>query len=331
MHRLSTFACATLLAAFSQGQTRDIVIFSEMGEKFTLIIDGDAKNGTPAARVVATGLKTETPAILVKFSDAGIPPLKQNAWLEPDKEYTLKITTDKKGERVLRMQGQAALGTAAASGPSSTFVEDPPADATPTVIVDTRIPENTQSVGGTQTVTTTTQTMGTSTGVNMNMGINGVGVNMSVGVSDPLMGTTMTTTTTTTTTTATTATGVSGDPGGVAIVEEPVYRMPGYNGPIGCTSLPMSDGDFNEAKTAIGGQGFDETRLTVARQIGDNNCFSTAQVKAIMGLFGFEETRLDFAKYAYGRTHDIGNYYKLNDAFNFSSSVDELNAYIKGR
>ena len=49
-----------------------------------------------------------------------------------------------------------------------------------------------------------------------------------------------------------------------------------------------------------------------------------------MLLFTFEDTRLDLAKYAYGHTFDIGNYYKLNDAFTFESSIDELNKYIRG-
>lgn len=49
-----------------------------------------------------------------------------------------------------------------------------------------------------------------------------------------------------------------------------------------------------------------------------------------MLLFSFEDTRLDLAKYAYGYTFDIGNYYQINDAFTFSSSIDELNSYIQG-
>ena len=52
------------------------------------------------------------------------------------------------------------------------------------------------------------------------------------------------------------------------------------------------------------------------------------QVKELLMLFTFEESKLDIAKYAYNHTYDIGNYYKLNDAFTFESSTDELNKYI---
>ena len=49
-----------------------------------------------------------------------------------------------------------------------------------------------------------------------------------------------------------------------------------------------------------------------------------------MLLFTYEDTRLELAKYAYGYTYDIGNFYKLNDAFTYESSIEELNEYIQG-
>ena len=324
MERLSLLAFAGLLSlAGAQAQTSDLIVFSEMGEKFTLIIDGDVKNEAPATRVVATGLRNETPSIVVRMADAGIPPVKQNAWMEPGKEYTIKLTTNKKGEYVLRMQGQAELGTTKVTETErpepANFQEDSASEPTT---------GGQQQTSGTQT--TTTQTTGTSENVNVNLGINGMGVNMTMGFTEPGMGSSTTTTTTTTTHTTTTVTDGGMDEPTAAPVDEPVYRMPGYSGPIGCP-MPMSDGEFSEAKASIESKGFEESKMTLARQIGDSHCFSSAQVMGIMGLLGFEETKLEFAKYAYPHTHDIGNYYKVNDAFNFESSIDELNNYIKGR
>lgn len=326
MKRLSFIVLAGLFAITTAlAQTSDIIVFSEMGEKFTLIIDGEVKNETPATRVVARGLRNETPSIVVKFDVASMPPVKQNGWMEHGKEYTLKLTTNKKGEYVLRMQGQAELGATAMDGtekPAPTGFQE---DETPTQS------GGQTATGATKTTTTTTQTSGTSENVNMNVGVNGMGINMTMGFTEPGMGSSTTTTTTTTThTTTTTTTEDDFDEPVTTAVEEPVYRMPGYSGPIGC-AMPMSDTEFNEAKTSIASKGFEESKMTLARQIGDGHCFSTAQVKGIMGLFGFEETKLEFAKYAYDRTHDIGNYYKVNDAFSFESSIDDLNNYIKGR
>jgi hypothetical protein len=56
-----------------------------------------------------------------------------------------------------------------------------------------------------------------------------------------------------------------------------------------------------------------------------------SQVKQVMLLFTFEETRLDFARFAYDHTYDIGNYFMVNDAFTFETSIEELNAYIQSR
>ncbi len=44
-----------------------------------------------------------------------------------------------------------------------------------------------------------------------------------------------------------------------------------------------------------------------------------AQVKEIMGVFSFENTKLDFAKAAYSYVYDKQNYYELSDAFSFET------------
>jgi hypothetical protein len=113
-------------------------------------------------------------------------------------------------------------------------------------------------------------------------------------------------------------------------VKEEVYRMPGYTGPVGC-AMPMSQTEFNDARKSIESKSFEDSKMTTAKQVGRDRCFTTDQVKGIMGLFSFEDTKLEFAKYAYERTHDIGNYFKVNDAFTFESSIDDLNRYIQSR
>ncbi len=93
----------------------------------------------------------------------------------------------------------------------------------------------------------------------------------------------------------------------------------------------MSSTEFADAQKGIESKSFEDSRMTTAKQVGRDRCFTTDQVKGIMGLFSFEGSKLEFAKYAYDRTYDIGNYYKVNDAFTFSSSIDELNSYIQSR
>jgi hypothetical protein len=91
----------------------------------------------------------------------------------------------------------------------------------------------------------------------------------------------------------------------------------------------MSNSNFAAAKQTITKQSFDDTKLTTAKQVIKSNCLSSAQIKELMLLFSFEATRLDLAKFAHERCVDKNNYFLLNDAFEFESSVEELNNTIK--
>lgn len=108
------------------------------------------------------------------------------------------------------------------------------------------------------------------------------------------------------------------------------YEMPGYHGKIGCP-WPMQASDFQESKNSITSKKFDDTRLTIAKQITSANCLLCSQVKEIMLLFTFEDSRLEYAKYAYDYVFDISNYFRLNDAFTFESTIEELNNYISNK
>ncbi|MBL7963187.1 MAG: DUF4476 domain-containing protein [Flavobacteriales bacterium] len=320
-----------------KAQTTDLVFFSDEGQKFTLLVDGDQKNAEPAARVVATGIRNESPVVIIRFADRSIADVKKPGYFPLGKEYTVMITKNKKGEYVLRPTGEAELGTAAKAEPArpdpSSFREDPAPASKPAQTTTLQ----TGTVAGQQTMTTTTtitEQSGTTDNVTINMGVPGINMNMNV-TGMPVTGTTTTTTTTTHSTTTTTGGSVD-----VVEVEEaparttrppvPAYRMPGYTGPVGCP-VPMSATEFEEARKSITSKGFEETKMTTAKQIGRDRCFTADQVKGIMQLFGFEDSKLDFAKFAYDRTYDIGNYYKVNDAFGFESSIEELDTYIKSR
>ncbi|MFN0047506.1 MAG: DUF4476 domain-containing protein [Cytophagales bacterium] len=92
---------------------------------------------------------------------------------------------------------------------------------------------------------------------------------------------------------------------------------------------PMISTTFAEAKKSVAAKGFDETRITESKQILDANCMTAKQIKELLATYGFEESRLEIAKYAYQRCTDQNNYFLVNSAFSFETSVDELNRYIK--
>jgi hypothetical protein len=56
---------------------------------------------------------------------------------------------------------------------------------------------------------------------------------------------------------------------------------------------------------------------------------SSSQLSLILNEFDYESTKLEIAKYAYLYVYDPEKYYLINNVFEFSSSVDELNKYIE--
>ena len=97
----------------------------------------------------------------------------------------------------------------------------------------------------------------------------------------------------------------------------------------GC-KYPMDAASFSAAKDNIASIDFDDTKLSTAKTIANSNCLSAQQVLEICKLMSFEANKLAFAKHAYSRTTDKGNYFKVNAAFDFDSSKQDLNNFIGG-
>ena len=48
-------------------------------------------------------------------------------------------------------------------------------------------------------------------------------------------------------------------------------------------------------------------------------------------LFDFDNTKLEFAKFAYDYVVDPENYYKINDAFDFNQSRSSLTKFVRSK
>lgn len=92
---------------------------------------------------------------------------------------------------------------------------------------------------------------------------------------------------------------------------------------------PMAAADFLSAKQTIKAASFDDTKLETAKTIASTNCLSTDQVMEVCRLFSFEDSKLQFAKYAYAKTFDKSNYFKVGTIFTFDGSKTELNKFIQ--
>ena len=348
------FTLLTLLSfAGINAQNSNLVFFAEEGERFTIVMNGLRYNETPQTNVKLTDLAPAVYKVKAIFEDPALGQVTKTIPMEPGVEYTFNIRLKKKtevgqamkraGRQVQRDMNMIDSSEVDAPQPETyvmrfvsetpLFVAAPPQPVYNSAPAPTAVVVQTPPPAGTVTQTTTVRTTGTPTstvvapaGVNMSVNDPDLGVNFNMSVGVP-MGTVVSSGGTVQQTTTTTTYGSSSPVVVPVQQQQQVYVMPGYNGPVGCP-WPMDQSTFSSAQSTINGQTFEQNKLQVAQQVLGSNCMTSAQVSQIMQSFDFEDTKLKFAKFAYGRTFDIGNYFVVNNAFDFSSSVDELNAYI---
>jgi len=275
-------------------QPSELVVFTQSGSSFKLIMNGIQQSADPVTNIRITDLAAPSYKLTVRFPDPSQAEIQKTIYLSPGIASTYEVMKNRKGEWVVRLLNE------------SETVEEPAAVPEQVVYVYSPTPR--------VSTTTVSQTTTVNTGVGM-------------------FGASVTTTTSQTTTTvsgepdrfpgAGDHPGDHGRPGGPE-------DHPSYEGPRGCPR-PMTRVDFEQVRQSVTSKKFESSKLTVAKQIVGANCLTSRQVKEIMQLFTFESDKLEFAKFAYRYTWDIRNYFLLNDAFGFESSIDELNRFIEDR
>jgi hypothetical protein len=286
-------------------------VFSEDGDKFTLILNGEVINDVPQSNLRVEELNQPYYNAKVKFADNTLMDISKNNLMITDvdgvfMDVTYKIRRDKNNKTKLKMNYFSSIPVVPDFIPASNVhvVHYGHPQPAPVIV---------QQVGGvSQTTTTTTTSQG---GTNIGVGVNVGGINMGVSINDNMGNGTVTQTTTTTTSSQT--------GGGNVIINEPIRGCGGNS----C----MTAGNFNAALATIKKQSFEDTRLKTAKQVITANCLNVNQIIQIANLFSFEDNKLDFAKFAYDYCIEPRNYFKLNGIFSFSSNVDELSDYVQSR
>lgn len=285
-----------------------LTIFSEDGDKFFLVLNGESQNNIPQTNLRVEDLNQPYYNIKIIFEDKSLMEISKNNLMITDvdgvfSDVTYKIKRDKNNKGKMKLNYFSAIPVRQGYvAPSNVYVMH--YGAPREVIV--------QQASGNVTQTTTTTT---SSGQGVNVGVNVGGINMGVSINDNMGGGVVTQTTTTTHTST-------------------VNQGNGYQHEVvrGCGGkYPMATKDFSSALNTVKDQGFEETKLKTAKQIASANCLSVDQVIQIANTFGFEESKLDFAKFAYDYCTEPNNYFKLNGIFSFSSNVDDLSDYVQGK
>ncbi len=298
------------ITAFSFGQNGPVghlTIFSEDGDKFTLILNGEVINDTPQTNLRVEDLNQPYYNAKIKFADQSLQDVSKNNLMITDvdgvfSDVTYKIKRDKNNKTKMKLNYFSSIPVQPNFIPASNVH-----------VIHYGQPDTPPARGGVTQTTTTTTTQ--TNGVNVGVGVNVGGVNMGVTINDPMGGGAVSQTTTTTTTHV---------EGGNHHHDDEEVR--------GCGGkYCMSGGNFSQALTTIKNQSFAETQVKTAKQVANVNCVSVDQIIQIVNTFSFEENKVDFAKYAYDHCTDPKNYFKINDVFSFSSSVDELSDFVQSR
>lgn len=287
-----------IFSIFLSAQESRLTIFSEDGEPFYLMLNSIRQNEEPVVNIAIDYLVHDYYDTKIIFANDSIPMLEKKHLMTVDVdnkhgEFVYKIKTTKRGKK-LRFFSFTPFQDIVAP-PSNVSVIHYNTEPLPPI----------QTI--TQTTTTTTTGNGDSVNIGVGVGVNsgntniGVGININTGVS--------------TTTTQTTTTTIE-QPTETVIIED-----------TGCYA--MTDSDFSQAVASIKDKTFSDSKLTLAKQVTKSNCLTSAQIAQITGLFDFESGKLEYAKFAYSFCFNPENYWKVNNSFEFESSIDDLNEHIE--
>lgn len=298
-----------LLPLFSFGQANSLSVYTEGREKFTLMLDGQQQNVVPKGEIRIEQLKKSHYNVQVIFADKSLKPISSDLRVvDPDgkpADVTYKVITDGNGSYIFKL-----LSCVPATG-GYTSNEQDDQDVTGTYYDPTAPIAVSHSTTSSQSTST-----GSITGApgqaqpmqNMgNMEQNGVNtMNNTISNRNVSQNNNMETTS----------------------VKYGLGDGRTRQNTGGCDHA-MDDAAYKDATNAVLSRDDETSKLIVAKNVIDNNCMTAQQVYDMCKLFSYDNTKLEFAEYAYVRTVDIANYGIVNGVFELASNKDKLAIYIK--
>ncbi|HMK06566.1 MAG TPA: DUF4476 domain-containing protein [Flavobacterium sp.] len=279
------FILCSFLSSAQIDPVGHLTIFSENGDKFYLILNGERQNDIPQTNLRIEDLNQPYYSAKIIFADKSLPEISKNYLPLTDgngvyQEVTYKIKRDKNNKSKMKLNFFSQLPVRQNYiAPSNVYV------------LHYGQPQPAVSMG---------------VGTNVNMGVN---MNVNVNINDS---------------------------GNHSDDNHDNHNHDSHDhdnhAPKDCNNrYAMNADDFAAAFSTVKKQSFEDTKLKTAKQIATANCLDTNQIAAICKIFGFEDSKLDFAKFAYDYCTERKNYFKLNTLFAFSSNVDDLTEYIQSK
>ena len=107
-----------------------------------------------------------------------------------------------------------------------------------------------------------------------------------------------------------------------------IYTSSSSNSTSSNLNNSIAPNQFENMLNAIDNETFSDDQLQLSKRITRSNSLTANQIKRIARIFSFEDTRLNYLKFAYPFCRDKSNYWVVNDALTFSSSKRALNQFI---
>jgi hypothetical protein len=98
-----------------------------------------------------------------------------------------------------------------------------------------------------------------------------------------------------------------------------------------CTGSSMNEKDFKDVLKIIAEKPFENSKLEIAKQIVEQNILTSEQVRDLLKTFTFEDSKVNIAEYAYSKTCDKNNYFKIYNLFIFDSNIQMIKDYISNK
>ncbi|MEX1191458.1 MAG: DUF4476 domain-containing protein [Brumimicrobium sp.] len=107
-----------------------------------------------------------------------------------------------------------------------------------------------------------------------------------------------------------------------------IYSLiPSYSGYVNCNRGVLLS-NLDELNKSVAEASFTDEKMKIIKQATKYNCLRVSDIEELSENFNFESDQLTFMKWAFDKTYDIDNFYKLSSLFSFSSSKDELDKFI---
>jgi hypothetical protein len=105
----------------------------------------------------------------------------------------------------------------------------------------------------------------------------------------------------------------------------------GYRNDRHTSRNAFSPADMRDLNERVEDRMHSDGKVKLMKSVLVNRTYTTDQVRTMLSWLTFDDSKLEFAKWAYTNVIDKRNYWKLDNAFTFSSSKEDFNDYFVAR